>query len=138
VPLNFDFHPRWMREQLAGQGLQVERTRTVSHFRLPLLKRLLPPRLLAAADGAVQWTGQFWQLTPSVFVRARRTAGQAARTPASVPGGRQPPEALFICPACQEHDWEPSPTALRCRACGARWAIDDGIYDFKAPLPPAP
>ncbi len=75
APLNFDFHPRWICQQLADAGLRVERVRTVSHFRDPLLKRLLPTRLLVALDRAVQRTGEWWQLTPSVFLRATRLSG---------------------------------------------------------------
>ena len=34
VPLNFDFHPRWMRGRLQEQGFAVDRARAVSHFRV--------------------------------------------------------------------------------------------------------
>ena len=38
--MNFDFHPAWMQERLTEAGFHVKRRLTVSHFRLPLLKRL--------------------------------------------------------------------------------------------------
>jgi SAM-dependent methyltransferase len=69
--LNFDFHPAAVRGWLAAAGFSVERQLTVSHFRLAILKRLLPLWLLVALDSAAQWTGVLWQLSPSVFVRAR-------------------------------------------------------------------
>jgi ubiquinone/menaquinone biosynthesis C-methylase UbiE len=130
VPLNYDFHPRWMRARLEEHGFAIERTRTVSHLRAAFLKRLVPARVLAALDGAVQWTGRWWTLTPSVFVRAR---AQQVGTNA-VQGGDRDPSTLFRCPACGGGRWQEAGSELRCLSCGARWAIDDGIYDFKAPI----
>ena len=129
VELNFDFHPRWMRARLSSSGFVVERVRTVSRFRIPLLKRFIPVRLLAGLDGALQWVGGLWQLTPSVFVLARR---QGEPTGSILPTGLLPAEQLFRCPACAAQQWATSPAALACRSCGARWPIEDGIYNFKA------
>jgi ubiquinone/menaquinone biosynthesis C-methylase UbiE len=123
VELNFDFHPRWVRQQLTAAGFQAETTRSVSHFRIPLLKRLLPPHWLATLDSMAQPTGQWWQLTPSVFVRARSQK-------ASV----KPPEGFFSCPVCRSPNLFPQPQALACVGCGRHWRTDGGIYDFKTPL----
>ena len=90
VEMNFDFHPAWMRARLAEAMFHVKRTLTVSHFRLPLLKRLVPARALAALDGLCQPTGAWWQLTPSVFHQCR----------ADKPPGIVPAELAFRCPAC--------------------------------------
>lgn len=72
VKLNFDFHPRWLEQQLRAVGLPVETRRAVSHFRLGWLKRRVPLNWLIAADRALQRVGAFWTWTPSVFVRARK------------------------------------------------------------------
>ena len=130
VELNFDFHPQWMFDRLAEHGLNVEHIRTASRFRIPLLKRIIPPRLLAGMDGALQGLGAWWQLTPSVFVRARRAQNGATRPTAS---GRLPAEQIFRCPICEHGEWQRTEAALHCQSCGSRWTIDDGIYDFKAP-----
>jgi len=122
--LNFDFHPAWMQEQLSRAGLQVCALRTVSHFRAPLLKRLLPTGLLVALDRLLQPTGAVWQLAPSVMVRC--TAGAAG--PAALPG------AFFRCTVCGSTVLVDEGDALSCTDCGARFAVHDGIYDFKAPL----
>jgi SAM-dependent methyltransferase len=68
--LNFDFHPDAVRSWLLSAGFRVRRTLTVSHFRLPLLKRIIPLRVLVWLDGLAQFTGGLWQLSPSVFVLA--------------------------------------------------------------------
>jgi SAM-dependent methyltransferase/DNA-directed RNA polymerase subunit RPC12/RpoP len=124
VELNFDFHPAWMREQLSDAGLKVRATRTVSHFRLGLLKRTVPTRLLAALDGLLQPTGALLQLSPSVFVRCQSKSD------------KPPPPAgvLFRCTVCGSTVLVEEGDTLSCTDCSARFAIRDGIYDFKAPL----
>jgi len=72
VKLNFDFHPRWMEQQLTKAGLTVDARRAVSHFRVGFLKRSVPLKLLVFADHALQVVGVLWPWTPSIFVRARK------------------------------------------------------------------
>jgi ubiquinone/menaquinone biosynthesis C-methylase UbiE len=122
VELNFDFHPHWVRQQLTAAGFRAETTRSVSHFRIPLLKKLVPPRWLATLDSIAQPTGQWWQLTPSVFVRARAQK-------ASV----EPLAGFFSCPVCRSANLLPQAKALVCGVCGRHWCTDGGIYDFKTP-----
>jgi SAM-dependent methyltransferase len=119
--LNFDFHPDAMADWLQAAGFNVERRLTVSHFRLPLLKRLLPLRVLVSMDAAVQWTGALWQLTPSVFVRAR-----AAGADEAAPAG-----AFWRCPACSNLDLHSGADGVTCPRCDRLWACRDGIYDFR-------
>jgi ubiquinone/menaquinone biosynthesis C-methylase UbiE len=123
VKLNFDFHPTWMREQLAEAGLRIQKTRAVSCFRIGLLKRVVPMGLLVALDRLLQPTGALWQLSPSVFVRCQ--GGDKASSP---------PGAFFRCTVCSSTMLVEEGNVLSCTDCGARYAIRDGIYDFKAPL----
>jgi ubiquinone/menaquinone biosynthesis C-methylase UbiE len=121
VELNYNFHPASIRRWLASTGLQLRRQLTVSHFRIGLLKRLVPTRLLAAADGLASLTGDWWQLSPSVFTLS--TAG-AQKAPA-------PEGAFFRCPDCLETNFERRPEGLACTGCGRLWRIEDGIHIFK-------
>jgi ubiquinone/menaquinone biosynthesis C-methylase UbiE len=123
VPLNFDFHPGVMLTWLKQSHFRPEQIRSLSYFRLPVLKRRLPTRLLVALDALVQPTGQFFQLSPSVFVRAQVTG----------PGPLAPPGKFFRCPACENDDLKSGPDTLDCARCGRRWTLRDGIYDFKTP-----
>ena len=120
--LNFDFHPRAVRHWLAECGFERQRQLTVSHFRLGLFKRLLPLKLLVWLDSMAQRTGDWWQLTPSVFTLSRATGD----TPVAQPG------AFFQCPACGNSGLEEQDTALHCLGCGKTWPVVDGIYDFRA------
>lgn len=125
VKLNFDFHPETMRQWLNEAGFKVERQRTVSHYRLGLLKRLLPAGALAAADGLVQPTGDWFQLTPSVFVKCSAAGGPLPAI------GALPPD-IFRCPACKG-ELRRDGDVLFCDN-RHRWGLKEGIYDFKEPL----
>jgi ubiquinone/menaquinone biosynthesis C-methylase UbiE len=94
APLHFDFHPAWMAQRLEETGLAVERYLAVSALRLPLLKRLLAARWLAAIDGLVQPIGRCCKLSPSIFLRAH---------PIGRPEGPLP-QSAFRCPICHEAD----------------------------------
>ena len=124
--LNFDFHPRTVRNWLQQLQFRVTRVLTVSHFRLGLLKRLVPASLLAWLDSLFQWTGSFWQYTPSVFMQAVKQGGAAA------PVGDV--TSLFKCPACGHAPLSPGGDALGCAQCGRKWRFADGIYDFREPV----
>jgi SAM-dependent methyltransferase len=125
--LNFDFHPKAVRRWLTGLGFRLERTLTVSHFRVGLLKRHIPAKWLAALDGFFQPTGALFQLTPSVFVRASVVVRD---------GSPPHPESellWFQCPECGHHPLQDKGEHLACVNCGRQWAFRDGIYDFKEP-----
>ena len=124
--LNFDFHPRAVRAWLAAAGMRVEQSKTVSHLRAAFLKRALPHRLLATIDGWLQETGNLWQLTPSVIVRA--VAAQAAAAAAPAPAAEH---ELFCCPLCRSTTLGRAAAGLDCAGCGRHWPLQDGIYNFK-------
>ena len=128
VELNFDFHPTTIRNWLKDLGFRIEKTLTLSHFRMGLLKRLIPTGILVALDSLCQWTGAWWQYTPSVFVRARAEArGQRQEIPSD-------PALFFKCPSCGHAPLTDRENALECSYCRKRWEVRDGIYDFREPM----
>jgi ubiquinone/menaquinone biosynthesis C-methylase UbiE len=119
--LNYDFHPRAVRAWLESSGFSVQRQLTVSHFRIGLFKRLLPLALLVKMDSAAQLTGNWWQLTPSVFVKSRAEGD----TPVAVEG------QFFRCPRCSSSILNEVHGELVCGSCEREWPIKDGIYQFR-------
>ena len=121
VELNFDFHPNYVQQELNRAGFEIVSRLPVSFFRMPVLKNLLTTDVLVAADRLLQGSG--WLYSPSVFVQV--TAREDTRRDLER-------EDIFLCPE--------SGTALKrdgetlVSEAGTRWAIRDGIYDFKAPL----
>ncbi len=122
--LNFDFHPKTLRKWLEEADFKLERQLSVSHFRLPILKRLVPLGLLVALDSALQWTGAYWQLSPSIFVRCRAIAEAQYSIE----------DKFWKCPACESTEMQSNDEAIRCTTCGRVWAIREGIFDFREPL----
>lgn len=120
VKLNFDFHPRYITRTLAAAGFTSGQTLTASHFRVGLIKRLVPSAILVALDSVFQWSGELWQLTPSVFVR-----NIAAGADQAAPDG-----AFWRCPACGGYDLSEKGDTISCR-CGKRWQRQNGVWDFK-------
>lgn len=122
VELNFDFHPEYIMQALRTAGFEVTRRVPVSFFRVDWLKRNLPVNALVAADSVLQLTGLLY--TPSLFSLCRANGNS--------PDNRTIND-LFASPetgAPLRRDGD----TLICTASGARYAIRDGIYDFKAPL----
>jgi ubiquinone/menaquinone biosynthesis C-methylase UbiE len=118
--LNFDFHPKAIKRWLSKNNFLVERQLTVSHFRAGFLKKLFPAKFLAALDGLFQPSGSWFQLTPSVFLRARATgdAPQVAR------------DLFFKCLECGKGLPEFT-GSIHCPGCGHVWLQKNGIYDFR-------
>lgn len=127
--LNFDFHPRAIRNWLASLGFAVEKTLTLSHFRVGFLKRIVPTGILVFLDSLFQWTGAWWQFTPSVFVRAR--LGNRESGVIDIPGN---PIAFFKCPECAHLPLIEKKGYLECPNCGRKWGVRDGVFDFREPL----
>ena len=128
--LNFDFHPAAIRQWLTRLGFKVEKTLAVSHLRIGFLKRAVPPAWLAALDGLLQPTGALLQVSPSVFLRTVLTRSPQNNTASTTPRNIL---SFFCCPECSTHPLQAESDHLRCPRCGEKWAIRDGIYDFREP-----
>ena len=133
--LNFDFHPKAVQNWLKDLGFVIEKTLTLSHFRVGLLKRSVPTSILVALDSLFQWTGAWWQLSPSVFVRARRD--DLHRHPEA--GMRGAPDqisvlSMFKCPNCGHSPLIDKENYLECSSCQKKWGVKDRIYDFREPI----
>lgn len=121
--LNFDFHPKSIRDSLAKSGFNLQRQLTVSHFRINFLKKSLPTGLLVGLDSILQFTGGWWQVSPSVFTRSLADKEEQGR---NVKG-------FFQCPACGSgfSPQDQQAAQLHCSSCGKTYPIVDGIYDFR-------
>jgi len=122
VELNFDFHPEHIKQELARAGFDLQARIPVSFFRLQTLKERVPQGLLVGMDSLLQTTGLMY--APSIFTKSIAVG--------STPDNRSV-ETLFACPECGGEVVR-SGEILTCRTDGRRWAVRDGIYDFKAPI----
>lgn len=124
VKLNFDFHPRYIENQLRAVNLVTQDKKAVSMFRIAPLKRIVPANILATLDGTLQSPMSQFDLSPSIFLRTQSTK----------PGAPAPNAALWRCPACHSIDLAQVVDALVCQSCGKRYPIVDNIIDFKSQM----
>jgi SAM-dependent methyltransferase len=122
VKLNFDFHPSYMRQALQAANFTSQRQLAVSWLRLGLFKKLLPLGAMVALDKALQPLGKTLPVSPSIFVENSIPGSNAVVADAD----------LFVCPISRQPLHREGD--LMVGAGGYRWAIHDGIYDFKTPV----
>ena len=133
VELNFDFHPKAICNWLKELGFSIDKTLTLSHFRVGVLKRVVPTSILVFFDALFQWTGGLWQFTPSVFVKARRSDLNNLHGVETSPALAN--LALFFkCPDCGTSPLIDRKDHLECSNCRKKWEFKDGIYDFREPI----
>lgn len=124
VELNFDFHPEYIRQRLEAHEFAVQTRIPVSYLRLGLLKRILPTKAIVALDSLLQRTGLLY--SPSIFIRSR-TIGETPR--------QLNIDDIFACPESGDPlQREGDEMICTDTACGLRYAVSEGIYDFKAPV----
>ena len=127
VELNIDFHPVYIQDMLRANDFEVIRRMPVSYLRLGLLKNNLPTSVLVWLDGFLQQSSIFY--SPSIF--AKTVAVGESESQVMLP--LSDADALFAAPETGnplQRDGDTMVDAIT----GTRWAIRDGIYDFKAPL----
>ena len=103
-------------------GLEV----LVSHYQVQAVHAaymILYDRSLAWLDSLAQLTGDWWQLAPSVF-----TLNHARGESSVAENG-----AFFQCPQCGT-SLEDTPEMLICSECSTKYAVRNGIYDFREPV----
>lgn len=124
--LNFDFHPQWIREQLKCVGFSPGHQLSVSHYRFGPLKKAVPTGWLVKMDSWAQHTGNWWQLSPSVFVQVQHPAT----------GNTAVPHTFFACPTCKTPLPVPQDGLFTCpnNHCQQQWRVENGLYDFKEPV----
>ncbi len=121
--LHYDFHPDWIAQRLSEAGFEVKERLSVSLLRAQVLKRLLPPALLARVDGLLQKPTAPLTLGPSIFLRAQ--VGKAG-TPSLASRAQ-----LFRCPQCGHEPLAPIEGGVRCEGCQAVWPLERGVYLLK-------
>ncbi|OGO12692.1 MAG: hypothetical protein A2030_02565 [Chloroflexi bacterium RBG_19FT_COMBO_50_10] len=119
--LNYDFHPKMVRSWLNETGFTLESQLAVSYFRLGVFKRYFPLSLLTKLETWLQPTGNWCQLSPSVFTR-NRVEGSTPKAQAGT---------FFKCPACESDTLKPHGARLICLGCSREWPIRQGIFDFR-------
>ncbi len=124
IPLNFDFHPRWMRQALTRAGFRTEKELAISNFRHPALKNHFPPDSLAKIDNIIAGPGSVFKLSPSILTKNITTKSTTPTT-----------GSFYVCPKCRAGNMNHTDSTVICPQCGSSWPIISGIIDFRFPRP---
>jgi SAM-dependent methyltransferase len=121
--LYYGFHPDFVDNNLKEAGFAPQKRLAASYFRVKLLKRYIPTRILVGMDALLRGTGRIEVLSPSIFVKSEAVS----------PDTGEKGSSMWRCPSCCVMDTlEETPDALICSNCGNHYEIKDGIYDFRA------
>jgi hypothetical protein len=124
IELNFNFHPLYIQSQLQKADFKTQERVPASFLRMGILKRTLPNQWLANIDHVLQGTN--WMYTPSIFTLNTTLPSTDIPDNTDLQGHH-----IFACP-------ETGSELLRegdfmVNRDGVKWAIEDGIYNFKEP-----
>ncbi len=122
VELNYNFHPIYIQHELYRVGFETTKRVPVSWLRLGALKRRVSNTILAEIDGVFQGSG--WLVSPSVF-----TLNTVRSETSLVDNTGLQGDAIFASPDTGSKLHREGDTLVSEE--GTRWAIRDGIYDFK-------
>lgn len=127
VELNIDFHPDYMVDELRSAQFEIMQRVPLSYFRLGALKQNIPTDVLVWLDSILQYAPLFY--TPSIFTKNIAVG----TTPDHTNTALDNPDALFVAPNTGNALRREGDTLVDVET-GVRWAVRDGIYDFKTPL----
>jgi len=121
VTLNFNFHPKTVRESMEAKGFTVQRQIAVSYLRAGLFKKVFPLAVLRMLEHVLQRTMSWTALSPSIFLQTLVENNQSAAAPG----------VFFRCPACGYYPLADTPPTIHCDACRRDYPVKEGIYDFR-------
>jgi hypothetical protein len=119
--LNFDFHPRHLREMLTIADFDIEKMISVSYLRAGFFKRLLPHKAMVGMENVLQRLASWTAYSPSIFLRTKKCGEQTALDESG----------NFQCPACGHYPIPDTPPRLVCEECSKTYTYKNGIYDFR-------
>jgi len=138
-----NYHPAYINDQLSSRGIIVEKSVSVSNFRLGLLKKVPGTNVLALLENLYQRFLPFIALGPSIFIKGIKEDPQRHHK-ASI-GIRQSTHTkknnfinrlsdftdIIICPGCGNTNFRPGQEMIECSNCGRSFSIKKGIIDFR-------
>ena len=121
VKLNFDFHPKRVKEMLKQTYFFIQKQVSVSYLRTEFLKNSLPIAAMRALEKMLQFSLSWSAYSPSIFLYTIAKNGAAPQIGA----------VFFRCPACGHFPLADTPPLLKCAQCGCEYPVKNGIYDFR-------
>jgi ubiquinone/menaquinone biosynthesis C-methylase UbiE/ribosomal protein S27E len=138
-----NYHPAYIYDQLVSRGIIIEKSISVSNFRLGFLKKIPGISVLALLENLYQKFFPFITLGPSIFIKSRKKspdcqqkkpirAKHHTRFKNNDSTGRLSGFMdIIICPGCGSGDFKLEQDKVECLSCGRSFNIKKGIIDFR-------
>jgi SAM-dependent methyltransferase/ribosomal protein L37AE/L43A len=127
-----NYNPRMIENLLRAHKMSIYRQKSMSFFRIPVLKRFLPAGFMVAGESFLQQIAGKTTFTPSIVVASRKTGSKGKSSTTKPVDSPTDLTSILVCPACNgsfvedEHVWT-------CTNCKLTFKESDGIYDFRYP-----
>ena len=120
-----NYHPEQLIAIASEKGFEKNTSLSVSNFRHPRIKKLIPLKALLAMEKTSQKIAAPLLFGPNIWLLLTRES----KTPFA--GREQNPFELFACPKCHG-DLSHTETGAKCNVCESEWKLIDGkIWDFR-------
>jgi len=120
-----NYHPSYLKKLMEDHDFEILKKYNCSFFRIPFIKRALPPNILLAAEKLLQKAFSWTNFTPSIFYHAktRGTSGTRNRENNSL-------ENILACPLCKSN-LKFSKSEASCPKCEKLFKMKDNVWDFR-------
>lgn len=126
--LFYNFHPRYIKNQLLTSGFLLLKTISASNLRHRFFKKTLGVKAMIFLEKIFQPLFNLIKFGPSIFILAEKKAGTKNNMLVSQYSNISD---ILICPKCGSDDLMILKPEIRCKKCEKTYSIVDGIYDFR-------
>lgn len=117
-----NYHPKHIFSITNLIGFKIDKVLSVSNLRSPMIKRILPFKLMIAIEKMSQKPLSVARFGPSIYLLLQKQGGEE-RYATSI-------DDLFVCPECKG-SLDKANNAFSCATCKITYPIIEGIYDFR-------
>ncbi len=127
-----NYHPGYIKRLLKYSGFSILKKKSVSNFRLDILKRLINIRILIFFENLYQNIFSFIDLGPSIFFKTKSIKKESASFSDDGKMAILKPSEIFVCPYCRKSGLDFAlENKIVCMDCKREFTLTNGVYDFK-------
>jgi ubiquinone/menaquinone biosynthesis C-methylase UbiE len=126
----YNYNPNYIKNICCTNLLMLKRKLSLSFFRIRLLKKIVPPKVLIFFERIFQFLFSWSNSTPSIIYKFKKDSDLPSTQ------NSQSIESILACPACKS-DLAYKGSRLKCQKCGLIFEKDGQIFDLRYPHPDA-
>lgn len=136
----YNYHPRFVSRKLKRNDFRIKRRFSLSFFRIPFIKKVLPIKVLMFFEKIFQAIFFWTQITPSIIYLTKKDhSANSSKNQDSNSDNQLQFKAneildILCCPKCKG-ELEYKGTKLHCSGCNLDFDTKGRIYDLRYPIP---